>query len=159
MITNNQEFEPPTDWPHLALSVHSHGEQETNDLPTEEEHVDEICAQVPTFMFLPLTLTQNRKKPKCVALQYTTIDIETVPESSTETIEAIEYQRKWENDVEGWFKKSNYELTEHKTLDSKPVFDIEQGIERFAAYGRLDHKIYAWYMRQELRDSTATLSR
>ncbi|KAK2679070.1 hypothetical protein RAB80_004251 [Fusarium oxysporum f. sp. vasinfectum] len=91
MISDNQtcaEFESATDWPHLALSVHS--EEETNfDLPTEEEDVDKICA----------------KKPKHVVLQYTTIDIETVPGSSTETIEAIEYQEKWEKDVEGWFKK------------------------------------------------------
>ncbi|EXM35612.1 hypothetical protein FOTG_00066 [Fusarium oxysporum f. sp. vasinfectum 25433] len=145
MISDNQtcaEFESATDWPHLALSVHS--EEETNfDLPTEEEDVDKICA----------------KKPKHVVLQYTTIDIETVPGSSTETIEAIEYQEKWEKDVEGWFKKSNYEPTGHKTLDSEPVFDCEQGIERFAAYGRLDHKIYAWSMRQELKGSIATLSR
>ncbi|KAF5704042.1 hypothetical protein FMUND_12736 [Fusarium mundagurra] len=114
MITDNQtcaEFESATDWPHLALSVYS--EEETNfDLPTEEQHVDNICA----------------KKPKHVVLQYTTIDIETVPGSSPETIEAIEYQEKWEKDVEGWFKKSNYEPTGHKTLDRKPVFNCEQGI-------------------------------
>ncbi|KAG5788332.1 hypothetical protein H9Q69_012609 [Fusarium xylarioides] len=170
-MDGHDDHRRPKDWPHLALSVHSKSEywpdlallvpseQETNDLPTEEEHVDEICAQVPTFTFLSLTLTQHRKKPKYVALQYTTIDLETVPESSTETIEAIEYQEKWETDVVGWFKKSNYEPVGYKTLDSEPVFDCEHGIERFAAYGRLDHKIYAWNMRQELKDSPATLSR
>ncbi|KAG5758541.1 hypothetical protein H9Q72_013324 [Fusarium xylarioides] len=139
-MDGHDDHRRPKDWPHLALLVPS--EQETNDLPTEEEHVDEICAQ-----------------PKYVALQYTTIDLETVPESSTETIEAIEYQEKWETDVVGWFKKSNYEPVGYKTLDSEPVFDCEHGIERFAAYGRLDHKIYAWNMRQELKDSPATLSR
>ncbi|OAA37908.1 hypothetical protein NOR_06985 [Metarhizium rileyi] len=145
MISDNQtcaEFKSalPKDWPHLALSVH-HEEETKFDLPTDEEHVDNICA----------------KKPKHVVLQYTTIDIETVPGSSTETIEAIEYQEKWEKDVEGWFKRSNYEPAGHTTLDSEPVLNCEQGIERVAAYGRLDHRIYAWRMRQELKGIIGSL--
>ncbi|KAI7762655.1 hypothetical protein LZL87_013738 [Fusarium oxysporum] len=134
MISDNQtcaEFESAIDWPHLALSVHS--EEETNfDLPTEEEDVDKICA----------------KKPKHVVLQYTTIDIETVPGSSTETIEAIEYQEKWEKDVEGWFKKSNYEPAGHKTLDSEPVFDCEQGIERLQRERYQQRN--SWEMRRDI---------
>ncbi|KNB16387.1 hypothetical protein FOXG_21657 [Fusarium oxysporum f. sp. lycopersici 4287] len=146
MIGDNQtcaEFKSVSpeieDWPHLALSV-DHEEETTFQLPTCQEQVDEICT----------------KLPKHVALQYTTIDIETVPKSSPKTIKAITYQEKWEKDVELWFKKSNYRPVAHKTLNSEPFCSCYQGLERFAAYGRLDHSIDAWEMRLELKHSDAT---
>ncbi|SCO03522.1 uncharacterized protein FFB20_12765 [Fusarium fujikuroi] len=130
------------DWPHFASSVHN-GEARMFELPTDEEHVDEICA----------------KKSKHVVLGFTTMDIETVPESSTETIEAIGYQEEWEKDVELWFRRNNYEPIGHRILDSNSFSGCYQGLERFAAYGRLDHDKYAWHMRMELENSTATLHR
>ncbi|EXK76935.1 hypothetical protein FOQG_18340 [Fusarium oxysporum f. sp. raphani 54005] len=149
MIGDNQtcaEFKSVSpeieDWPHLALSV-DHEEETTFQLPTCQEQVDEICT----------------KLPKHVALQYTTIDIETVPKSSPKTVKAITYQEKWEKDVELWFKKSNYRPVAHKTLNSEPFCSCYQGLERFAAYGRLDHSIDAWEMRLELKHSDAMIDR
>ncbi|VTT78610.1 unnamed protein product [Fusarium fujikuroi] len=140
MISNNQTYAgvksaSPViiDWPHYATSVVH------EEFPTCQEQVDEICA----------------KSSKHVALYYTTIDIQSVPESSPVTMETIEYQREWAKDVQLWFKKSHYEPVQHSILGSAPLGNCHQGIERFAAYGK--HSFNACYMKTELGYSTPTL--
>ncbi|RBA17922.1 hypothetical protein FPRO05_10940 [Fusarium proliferatum] len=115
MITDNQTYaevrsvSPVTrDWPHYATSV------VPEEFPTCQEQVDEICS----------------KTSKDVVLYYTTIDAESVPESAPVTMETIQYQREWAKDVQLWFKNRHYEPVQHSILDSAPLGNCHQGLER-----------------------------
>ncbi|KAF4495618.1 hypothetical protein FAGAP_8248 [Fusarium agapanthi] len=115
MISNNQTCAEAKSvspvvrgWAHYATSAFVH-----EKLPMCQEQVDEICA----------------KTSKDVVLYYTTIDAESVPESSPATMETIEYQRQWAKDIQLWFKNRHYEPFQHSILDSAPLDNCHQGLE------------------------------